>query len=580
MSGNTTDTRPNEASSHKFSITTRTLQEHGVSMPVSGATEAVAARGVHGNIELFTIGSDGVLNRFFRDSDDSLVRQRLPFRAERLAAVPQVAGPDRVYFTEMSRRSRGKKRTLLIYEIVLRDDGTVSRRRAGRMTTVDPQVYGVSPLTGISCRDGSDALLTSFAAHPPSDASSFALIFRRGRGFGLLSMSETGGIAASRVEAAPGDPLTVRWPFLPLFMLYEGRLRVEWGVHHGALVQSLPLELPELRSVNGDRELIDFSLTRAADGNLRLFVLDADHSVYMLSQVSGVASEPPVWADSWVRVDTAIAGLRPKLRRLHAVRHNGRLMLFALDAGDRLYSLTEEDSGWQEPNRIATGVGHLAAREGENGRVELFAITRQDQLIWLRPNRAGRTEGSRKRLIAWQVDDQDRSLMTVYRTSLTIMNDDEGHVRNAPVSITADDAVTAVVNGQSYKLGPNQPIVARTNSFGLINVLFETQEGTKVPSLHFSADFLEGGTLDVSPQRKAQVFVAANPQTALPQQGTEATTGKATGQPTGQIHLIPEDTLLETPPPLPCDDETVASGIFDSWPPTPSSSSGEMTPPH
>jgi len=87
----------------------------------------------------------------------SLVRQRLPYSALRLAAVPQVTGPDHIYFAEMSRRGRGKKRTLLIYELVRKDDGTVSRRRAGRMTTVDEEaLYAAAQSAGeaITARSG------------------------------------------------------------------------------------------------------------------------------------------------------------------------------------------------------------------------------------------------------------------------------------------------------------------------------------------------------------------------------------------------------------------------------------------
>lgn len=516
---------PAESSSHKFTITTKQMQDYGVETPVCGATELVTVKDGAGRLEVFSIGSDGYLYQLRRDGfDGSHWRlRRLPWRARALAAVPQRDGTDRVYFLDM----KGERTSLTsVYELVPTQDGRLRKSRRGRLSTTDPRVYGVSGLAGVETSDGSNVLVTALAAHPPGAASNWVLVFRERRGFGALSTAETHGVVATRVVVASPEPGSAEWPGIGLAMIYDGGLRLEWGVRSGPLLQTEPVALPSLA------DAADLAVVTDGAGRLRLFALDTAGRLHVLAQV-GTVDGRPVWAPGWTAIDTATAeGERAYLRRVKAVRTgSGDLVVFAVDEEDRLHAVSESPDGWGLIEDLGVEAAHFDAAVDAEGRLELFAVSRSDHFVRLAWGADARPS---REIIEWDAASGERKILNVYRTCLAIFNEDDGVAPGVPVYVTASRQVSAVVNGLSYALNPSEPVTIETNAFGKVTVLFEEHGNEPVPSLKFEADFLDGGILDVCPRRKAQVYVESITRDEL----------LSCARSESKMHLIPEDTLI------------------------------------
>lgn len=541
---------------HRFSISTKLMQDYGIETPVCGATQLVTAKGAGGRQEVFSIGSDRHIHHFRRNEEGRneggrWSRRCLPWQAVSMAVVLQRDGSEKVYFAQLTDSQDGAGKAASVYE--LENGGREPQRRLhGRFVTTDPNVYGLGPLSGVHLDDGSDLLVTTLATHPGNDSSSWLVLFGHRSSTGALSLGsgrslgDGRGVTAERVEVAPQDPGSIRWPHVALLLLDKGRLRLELGTRAGVLLQSRGVALPELVDV------VDAKIVRDRRGNHKIFALDRRHRLFVLCQIGGGGERPPRFPAQWIELDCIQRdGSRPALRRLYPQRRgDGSLEVFALDAQDRLWSITERPErrdlprsprgdvaleAWGRLHDLGIHAAHLGAAPRLGQRAEVFAVSRQNQLLWLRRDQL---ENWRLERVGWDALDSERHRIQLYRTGLTVLDESHCAVAGVPVSITATERMPTTVNGLSYAIGPSDAVEVTTNAFGLISVTFETTDERPAPSLSFQAGFMDG-QLDVNPERKAQLYLAD--------------TGAAPRTHGGEMHLIPQDTVLE--PDSRCDGE-------------------------
>lgn len=513
---------------HRFAISTKFIRDFGIEAPVSGATQLVAARGHRGRLELFSIGTDQRIHHFSRDFSGTWTRLRLPWKASSLAVVPQRDGSDKVFFADFV---VDEKRTVTVYE--LENAGREPQRLlVGRFVTTDPKVYGLGELSGLQCRNGSNILVTSLAARSGAHTSSWVVLFGHGSSTGALSLGEGKGVVARKVLVANEDPGSTRWPHMSFVLMDENGLRVEWGKRSGVLLQSERIPIPELLNV------VEIDVARDHRGYLRIFALDRDHRIHVLCQTGGGGSHPPRWTSTWMSPDTTLAdGSRPTFHRIFALRQGqGDLVLFALDTEDRLWSISEEDAGtidgWGRLEELGVRAAHLAVASTDESYVEVFAVSRQNELFRLSKSRRGENWHCEK--VGWDASDSEKILHDVYRTGLTIFDEHQDTVAGVPIRVTATEKIPSTVNGLTYTLGPGEPVLAETNAFGKICVTFELTEKKRVPSLSFEAGFLDNGLLDVCPERKAHIYLKSGKKPA--EQSWDSRS---------EMYLIPEDTVIE-----------------------------------
>ena len=355
---------------HRFSISTRFMQDYGIEAPVSGATQLATVKGRRG-VEVYSIGTDQRLHRFSRESTGKWSRTALPWKASSLAAVPQRSGSDKLFFAELSSAAGGeeagscaKQKAVTVWE--LDDSGSELRRRLhGRFATTDPKVYGV-----------------------------------------------------------------------------------------------------------------------------RIFALDRGHRIHTLRQTGGGGAHPPRFTGTWRRVDGVRAdGSGPAFDRIRALRHgDGEVSLLALDGEDRLWSISLDDAGQGRPEEVGIRAAHVAVAAADDG-AEAFAVSRQNQLLWLR--KSALRDGWRVEKIGWDASRAEKTRLDVYRTGLTIFDEDHDAVAGVPVRVTAAERMPSTVNGLAYAIGPGEPVLAETNAFGKICVTFELTERKPAPALSFEAESLQ-----------------------------------------------------------------------------------------
>jgi len=510
-----------DMSAYKFTVKTQILEDYGVETPVSGANPLVAARRADGDVDLVAIGSDGLLHLLRRDpaSPTGWRTRPLGLRADALAAVPQPDGTDAVFFAALERRR--DERVALVHQIE-EDPGEerFAARLAGRLVSTDPRVYGFGALSGTRLADGSTLLVTSLAAHPASAESSWAVLLRNGTGGGAISLAGE-PLVADKVWLCPEEPGSLAWPHVTLAVLRHGRLWVEWGVTDGPLVQTRSVRLPELAGVRA------FDTVRDAEGRLHLFAIDEQRRLHSLEQTGGGGAEPPSWAPAWTRLDPH-PDADVRVETVRAYRCGAKVAVFAIDPEDRLFQVrAARAGGWRD---LATRAAQLAVVPRPDGSVELLAVSRQNRLCRLF---RGQDDTWRREPILWPVPEPP-SWIQVYRSGLTILDDRQDRVSGVSVRITADERLPMVVNGMSYAVGPGEPVEARTNPFGQVNVTFEVSEPRGgLPSLSFAAEVLDG-VLNVSPERKAHLFVKNATAAELLHPHRRS----------GEMFLIPENTIL------------------------------------
>jgi hypothetical protein len=368
--------------------------------------------------------------------------------------------------------------------------------------------------------------VTALAAHPPGSASNWVLLFRDGRGVGALSTTGTQGVVATRVAVLAVEPGSARWPELGLALIYDGRVCIEWGVQSGPLLQTEPIEVPEIEGA------VEIDVASDHAGRLRLFVLDAAGRLHVLAQTGSVEGRP-IWASAWQTLDTSTAEAeRTYLRQLKSHRTaEGDLIVLATDHDDNLFAITESGKGWGLIKDLETKAAHFDVGVDEKGHLEVFAVSRHDHFVRLARSEKGRFD---RQVIEWDAASGECRILNVYRTGLSILNEDDGMVAGVKVYITANRQLSAVVNGLSYSLNPSEPVVALTNAFGKVNVIFEVQGKQSVPSLSFEADFLDG-VLNVCPQRNVQLYMESITREEL--------LSCAAAQ--KRMHLIPENTVIQ-----------------------------------
>ncbi len=513
---------------YKFTVQTRQDRDPGVETPVSAERDVLAVRRRDGEVDLYTIGSEGRLHRFRREGK-GWRQQSLGFRADSLAAVPQRDGSDKVFFGEVGEHSL----LVSVYELERKRE-KISRRAVGRLATSDSKVCGISSLCGAQDAAGGNILLTSLRARPQTLQSNIVLVFGKGVGTGALSGNRP--VAATKVEVCGSEPGSIHWPHLTFVALFDGELRAEWGSQKGAILQTQNLKLPPLKGV------VDFTAVRDSSGD-HLFALDTEHRLFhlvqmedSLAQVDGAAAQPPVWADAWeqIEIDTFAVGEPLTLHNLqvHYLASANRLQLIASDTKDRLWSLRQDLGGdWQAPRSLGVEAASWTTTLSDDGVLEVFAVSRSKRLThlsWKPSSRKWNTEE-----IPWRASASERR-HDRYGALVKAMHE-SGVAGNVPVRVSATEHLIARVNGLPTTLAPGADIEARTDSQGRVEVSFETFADAAVPSVNFESEFLGEGTLAVCPSRNVQLYV---------KKGYEQ---RAHDSSVPDIYLIPEQTEVWQP---------------------------------
>lgn len=115
-----------------------------------------------------------------------------------------------------------------------------------------------------------------------------------------------------------------------------------------------------------------------------------------------------------------------------------------------------------------------------------------------------------------------------YSTEVTVVDLSEAPVPGYPVTVSASQSMAVGINGRDYQIGPGRGIVVTSNSAGRVTIASPT--GTLgTPSFQLSASFLPDGVVTILPDRYIQDYLYPDSADVLASRLREATYVKPDG---------------------------------------------------
>ncbi len=237
-----------------------------------------------------------------------------------------------------------------------------------------------------------------------------------------------------------------------------------------------------------------------AAGNPQILAVLGDGNAYHLI---GGGAKPY----SWAQISTGLT-----LRQIGAVTDaTGNVHAFAVSGDNRLYHWQPDPStpvGSLDGTPIFTAVAAMGLASDDGGDIDVFAIgTAHASLTHVFQEQQSRNWSSE----AIEVPDQGRLDEYVSYTSDVSLHSAAGAtLANAAVVISATEQTRITVNGQVFFVGPSHPARTSTNGAGLLSIAQETG-GLAIPVLGLNVTGLmpAGQTLTIEQSAVVQARLAA-----------------------------------------------------------------------
>jgi hypothetical protein len=431
---------------------TKFMQNYRVSSPVNGGAEVAAVRNSSGDVELFTIGSDGTVWNFYPDptSDTGYSGVSMGVQGTTVSAgvdnngdivVFAGSGLQLFYVVEID-SATSRWSTPVAVQLPLPPAATrVARVMAQEIAG---QLY-VGVLTKYTSAIG--AIYSVAVSTWQTNAPEFERTTMN------LSSVNCAWLGNSAQSAA--------------FACVDGII-VAYVVATGQITR-YPMAAPfQALSVDSIPD---------STGNDQVWAVLADGNAYHL--VSGGNNQPY----SWVQMSQGMT-----FRQLLVDKDgNGNVQIFAVSGNNGLYHwepLSSSPTGYSyPPNNIFQNAVLLGLAGNDAGDIDLFVVgTAQSTLTHLFQEEAS-TNWQAERVevpTGGQVEEY-----TSYTSDMTVRDAAGAPLVNTPVSVWASEETRVTVNGATYFVDANHPARTTTNSAGMLSLAQET--GTlAIPALQLN----------------------------------------------------------------------------------------------
>lgn len=313
-----------------------------------------------------------------------------------------------------------------------------------------------------------------------------------------------------------------RWPHLPLLMLRDKTLSAHRGTKETirprpeeaasgqlppvdlryAWLETEAVDIPPLPGVK------DFAAVATSASTFLVVAVDGSHVVHALTGTRD-ASRPGavLWQAAWTRLDLTDGAARPSFAAIAALTlPGGRLQVLLREGASGNTWIT----GWGDSGQA---VWDRALNLGIAGTRWAVNLNNDSELVFATGSAsAGLTTWSRGASLNWHPEAINLpggtvSMVKTYRTSASVTDEFNASVPQLPVRVSASEHVAAIINGQSYAIGPDQPAAVTTNAMGCVTATLEISNSLHAPTVIMEADFLAGGRLELRPDSAAQTFL-------------------------------------------------------------------------
>jgi hypothetical protein len=432
------------------------MENFRVASPVNAGSEVLTACNAQGDVELFTVGTDGTLWNFHPDpsSDTGFSASALGLKGS-VAAVGVDNGGSIIVFAAEG--------TSLSY---VREVNQPGARWSAPVPVDVPVGAGAIRIARIITGQIGGLLYVGVLTQTRSILSGQSYTFS----YAVWSTSNNALTRTNLVVSTLNCAWTGSSASTATFTVADSVL-LQYGVADG--VTRTPTVASTFKTLDLDADM-------DAAGNPVVLGILSDGNAYKL--VGGSQGIPYNWQQ--LSINKSFKEVRTTADAA------GRVHAFAVATDGRLYHLAPSDtspSGFLQPAPIHTQVAAIGVTFGDSGAIDLFAVgTQQNTVTHLFLEEASSAWADEQ--VEVQAGGQVESYSS-FGTDLTFHDAAGAPLVNTPVMLWASEEARLTVNGSVYFVNANRPVRVSTNSAGMVAVSQETKS-LGIPTLLVSVPSL------------------------------------------------------------------------------------------
>jgi hypothetical protein len=436
----TVDAPPAEASSVVLDAETRFQQSYRVDSPVNAGSTVEAVRNGAGDVELFTLGTDGTIWNFYPDP----------------ASESGYSGVSTGVTASTFGVGRGADGHIVLFaayrlqlSYVVESPSATARWSSPTQLAYTPP-KNASMIARVLVDDiGGQLYVAALVEYVSAGNTLYSLVYSAWNAGDLQLETTSMNVSSTNCMWTGSSAATAAFACVDVVI-------VAYGIATRT-IRRYPM--------TGTFHSLSVDAAEDSAGNTQIVAVLADGNAYHL--IGGSGTTPY----SWQQLSSGM-----NFRQIGADADDaGAVHVFGVSGSNRLYHWEPTDgtpSGYDDPAPIAVNVAAVGLAADDGGDIDVFAIgTAQSTLthVFQEEESTNWVEQAVEVPTAGQVDQY-----ISYSSDVAVYDATGALLSNAPVVISATEQTRVSVNGQVYFAGPSHPITTSTNGAGLLTIAQET----------------------------------------------------------------------------------------------------------
>jgi len=452
---------------------TKFMQNYRIASAANAGTEVVSIANGNGDVELFTVGSDGKIWNFYPDpaSDTGYGSVSTGLTGTAIAAGVDGSGHIVIFSAQG-----------LVIGYVAETAASGPSRWSAPATCTVPLPSGAQSIAKIDTMEVGGHLLVGalIGATGPLQQTLYHFVYS--------DWPSNGSAPVFSATVVTINTLNCVWTGLTYA---NAAYTVLDTIILQFTISTQQLTRPPLA---GTFSSIDVDSVVDSTGNNQTFAILNDGNAYHLV---GGGSVPLSWAQlttsqSYKQVRTVLDA-------------SGAAHVFMLSTSNRVYHLepsAQQIGGYLEPAQIFGNTVQLGVATNAGGEIDLFAIgTAQNVITHLFQEEASGNWANQRLEVATNGQVEDYAS---YTTDVQVVDSAGAPLANTPVNVWASEEARITVNGSTYFTGPKRPASVNTNDVAVVSLAQEVGS-LSAPTILISVPSLMSPGESVAVEQSADV---------------------------------------------------------------------------
>jgi hypothetical protein len=433
-----------------LSVETKFMQNYRVATPVHAGGEIAAIANGNGQVELFTIGSDGTVWNIYPDpsSQTGYNSVSMGFKAEIMAVATSSKGQILLFTAHGMQIS------------YVQETGEPNARWSpSKQFTLTPNSGSAIP----------PKILRIIPQQLPDKSLGVGVVYTSSPNTGVIYYNF--GLGSLNILAPTlygGDTTYHSSPY----WVWMGNANNLWtSTYFGSVTTNVfrcGLRNHQTRSdpVTNASKTRDIDSAIGPDGIFQVFAILDDGNLYQLTG-NPDTNGPFTWR---------ALSHDMNFRQVQAVTDaKGHFQIFAVASNNEIYHVqtdSRSSTGYSDPSPIHKNVGRISAARNNNGLIDIFATgTTHNSLTLLvqEENSTNWVPISIEVTKSGQVEEY-----ISYSSDVTVLDKAGAPLIETPVKVWSSEESRITVNGATYFVAPQRPAYLSTNSAGMLSISQET----------------------------------------------------------------------------------------------------------